>query len=78
MEKNVKSIPMKVCNSKEYIFRLIGTTNTFRYDVSRCEFQVIVDDLVIKRYHISMSYKDFEIECRKMFLRVIQLSFGWN
>ena len=78
MEKNITGIPIKIRSSKEYVFHFIGTMNTFRYDVQANEFQAILGGSIIKRFYILMTYEDFEFECKRMFLKVIQTSFGWN
>jgi len=74
MEKNVKNIPIKVRNSKEYVFHFIGTMSTIRYNVDKREIQSFIGDTMVTRRFFPMSFENFEEVCKTLFLK----SFGWN
>ena len=78
MAQRIKISPTKYHDKKQYVFHVIGTDATLRYDVIRHEFQVIVAGSVIRRVNMNITFVDFEIECKYQFGKIVEKSFGKN
>jgi len=78
MAQGIKIVPIKFHDKKQYVFHVIGTFATLRYDIIRHEFQVIVAGNVIRRVNMDMTFVDFENECKYQFGKIVEKSFGLN
>ena len=78
MAQGIKISPTKYHDKKQYVYHVIGTYATLRYDVIRREFQVVVAGIITKRFEITMTFAKFEIECKYQFGKIVEKSFGLN
>lgn len=78
MAQGIKITPTKFHDKKQYIFHVIGTDATLRYDVIHREFQVVVAGFITRRFNMEMTFVDFEIECKYQFKKIVEKSFGLN
>jgi len=74
----VKVYPTKAKTETDYFFHVVGTSVSYRYIISECKFQIITHTVIVQEIKVSLTYEEFNLECKKALQRVVTENWGLN